>query len=502
MKAIQLVSAQSAMVMHGGAAAQQIMLLILVKNLAFRKHITVHWAGDDHIWHVTEASFLCPAGCDTEKWRAEIRCNAPAHPLPGNLRFALQYVLPDREYWDNNYSRNYLLAQEDVLLGPGIMFAHIDHQPAFSPRETQRTATVAVRGDLQVNRLFLRWTTDGWKTLHQTPFSPQRTAGMPPKRDQLSTLAPNRPSLWNCRIKVRNVFRIDYAIGCETGLGEFWDNNFGSNYSTRRAGVKVLTLNLHCYQESDQEKKFSEIARAINQYDIDIICLQEVGEEWRDGKGNWQSNAARIIQDRLRRYGRSYSLYTDWSHIGFDRYREGSAILSRYKLLKRAAAYVSSSRSIYTIHARKVVMGQVHVPCVGLINVFSVHLSWWENGFAEQFEKLHQWADELASDRLAATLLCGDFNNMTGSEGYMLVTGSGDYEDQFLCAVSPASSSGVSQDSLPARRQRLPEDSRIDFIFARKGSRLQSTAGRILFSGNDSPRVSDHPGYLVEFEPA
>lgn len=501
MKAIQLVYAQSTMAVHKGAAVQEIDILILVRNLAFRKRIAVHWTGEDNIWHVTEASYSCPAGRDTEKWRARIHCCAPAYPLTGNLRFALHYLLPDRQYWDNNCNRNYLLAQNDILLGPGIMLAHIDYQPLLPQKETLHTITVAIHGDLQANRLYIRWTTDGWKTLHQNPLSLQRTAGFQQKRNQISTLCPNRPSLWSCRIKVQNVFRIDYAIGCETGQGKFWDNNFGSNYSARRVGLKVLTLNLHCYQETDQNEKFSEIARVINEHDIDIICLQEVGEEWRDGKGNWQSNAARIIQDLLRRYGRSYSLFTDWSHIGFEHYREGSAILSKYKLLKRAAAYVSSSRNIYTIHARKVVLGQVHVPCVGLINVFSVHLSWWEDGFAEQFEKLRQWADELASDRLAATLLCGDFNSITGSEGYMLVTGSGDYEDQFLCAVSPATIAGGCGDSQPARRQQLTEDSRIDFIFARKGSRLQPTACRILFSGSDSLRVSDHPGYLVEFEP-
>ena len=154
---------------------------------------------------------------------------------------------------------------------------------------------------------------------------------------------PNRydTSIWVSQLKVDDAFRVQYAIACETPTSTIWDNNFGQNYSARRQRLKILTLNLHYYQEENQDAKFSQIARAIDDLDIDIVCLQEVGENWNEGQGDWNSNAARIIRDRLRGH---YHLHTDWSHLGFDRYREGIAVLSKYDFVMNDAGYVSSSQ--------------------------------------------------------------------------------------------------------------------------------------------------------------
>ena len=49
--------------------------------------------------------------------------------------------------------------------------------------------------------------------------------------------------------------------------------------------LRVLILNLHCYQEDNQDHKLSQIARAINDCDVDVVCLQEVAELWNNGHG-------------------------------------------------------------------------------------------------------------------------------------------------------------------------------------------------------------------------
>ncbi len=336
---------------------------------------------------------------------------------------------------------------------------------------------------------------------HQSPCALQKNHTL--DHDRKSLLEKMSTSLWTACIKAPDADTMQYAIGCETANGEIWDNNRGSNYTARSARLKVLTLNLHCYQENDQDEKFNEIVRAIDEVDIDIICLQEVGEDYNDGKGDQQTNAARILRHRLRQCGRFYFLFTDWSHIGFFRYREGSAILNRYQLLKRDAAYVSAATDIHSIHARKVVMGQIDFFGLGLINIFSVHLSWWKDGFWAQFEKLQQWAtDAEKADGVAATLLCGDFNTKAGSQGYMMIADGGKYADQFLQAASPAFFAEVFGNASPERAASLADDDRIDYIFAKKNTKLNPITAKVLFSGQDYRRVSDHLGYLVEFEPS
>jgi maltose 6'-phosphate phosphatase len=229
-----------------------------------------------------------------------------------------------------------------------------------------------------------------------------------------------------------------------------------------------------------------------------VVCLQEVGEPWANGNGDWNFNAAKIIRDRLSQH---YHLHTDWSHIGFDRYREGVAVLSRYGFVTTDAGYVSANQDVHSINSRKVVMVQVNVPYIGLVNVFSAHLSWPSGGFFEQFDRLRAWANNRHNGGVAATFLCGDFNVKAGSEGYQAVVRTCEYDDQYLAATSHDVFEKVFRRRSPHIESHLAKDGRIDFIFMQKRSSLKAVAARELFTNDDYyGRVSDHTGYCVEFE--
>ncbi|MGZ8935564.1 MAG: endonuclease/exonuclease/phosphatase family protein, partial [Methylobacter sp.] len=193
--------------------------------------------------------------------------------------------------------------------------------------------------------------------------------------------------------------------------------------------------------------------------------------------------------------------YTDWAHLGFDRYREGVAILSKYPLSNEESRYVSDSHDPYNIHSRKVVMAQINIPHMGLINVFSAHLSWWEDGFQKQFNRLREWAESRQSAPVKGTLLCGDFNIAAGSSGYNLVVESHQYEDQYLAVNSPIVFEKIFKVNDPYWQHYLADDYRIDFIFMNKSSNLQATSGTVVFTEQDYGRVSDHCGYFMTFEP-
>ena len=135
------------------------------------------------------------------------------------------------------------------------------------------------------------------------------------------------------------------------------------------------------------------------------------------------------------------------------------------------------------------------------MNVFSAHLSWINDGFREQFPRLRQWACEQHNGDTAATFLCGDFNIPAGREGYDLATGDGQFTDQFLLAqLRQRHEAGFGPPPGPHARPD-PADGRIDYLFAHRDNRLEPVAARELFTDTDYGRVSDHTGYLVEFEP-
>ena len=501
MKLIQFLQATNTISRHRQRVQQDLTFALLVENIAYDKLVEVHWAGEDGVWHTLQAEHHASCGADREIWcaRASFIASDDAS-LPGDIEFVLHCRIRGQEVWDNNETRHYFSnADSGVLLHKDVPLLNVDFNPLLAAEQRHYPITVAVRHALPPERVFVHWTTDDWRSTRVTPCFFHRMYW--DKLARSSARNPNRygTSIWTGQIKIDDAFRVQYAIGCETPSGTIWDSNFGANYVTRRRRLKILTLNLHCYQEPDQDAKFSQIARAIDDLDIDVVCLQEVGEPWNNGGGDWNANAAKIIRDRLSQY---YHLHTDWSHIGFDRYREGIAVLSRYGFLAADAGYVSSSQSIKSIDSRKVVMVQVNVPYMGLVNVFSAHLSWPSGGFFEQFERLRSWANEKHGGDIAATFLCGDFNIKAGSDGYQAVVRTREYEDQYLAATSHRVFEKIFRDQSPNVERHLAPDGRIDFIFMQRNSSLHAVAARELFTDNGYyGRVSDHTGYCVEFEP-
>ena len=502
MKIVQLLQATNTISRHKHQFQQDLVFVMLIENVAYHKLVEVHWAGEDGVWHTLRAEYHSSSGTNREVWRAQATFNSSDDAsLPGDVEFALRYCVLGKEYWDNNKSSNYFSnADSGVLLEQSVGLLEVDFNPILQEGQRHCPIMVAVRHCLQPKSVYIHWTTDNWRNTQVTPCFFYRTHW--DKWHRSGARNPNRydTSIWISQIRIDDAFRVQYAIGCDTPHGTIWDNNFGHNYVARRRRLKILTLNLHCYQEENQDAKFSQIAKAIDDLDIDVVCLQEVGERWGYGNGDWGSNAARIIRDQLRQ---RYHLHTDWSHIGFDRYREGIAVLSRYDFLMTEASYVSSSHDIYSINSRKVVTAQFNVPYIGLVNVFSAHLSWPNGGSFDQFDRLRAWANQRHDDHLAATFLCGDFNIKAGSEGYQAVVRTGEYEDQYLAATERSIFENIFRKKSANIDRQLAKDGRIDFIFMQKRSSLQAVAARELFTNDDYyGRVSDHTGYCVEFEPS
>jgi maltose 6'-phosphate phosphatase len=490
MNRIQLRYVANEITRERGLIQQSLSFLILVDNPTFSKQVDVIWADDDEVWHTLPASFHSTSETGQEYWVANANfLLSAASGLPGNIQ-----VL-GKEYWDNNHEQNYhCQSQSCIQKGDQATLLNLGFNHRLMAEQTRVPISVAVNLPLQAKTVSVHWTIDDWK--HAEISYCYQKSKLTLERGGQSLV--EGVQIWKTQLNIADAFRLQYCICCETEDQVCWDNNHGQNFTSSRKPLNVLILNLHCYQEEDQDYKFSVIAKAIDELCVDVVCLQEVAENWNDGQGDWQSNSARIINERL---AVPYHLYTSWSHLGFDRYREGVAILSRLPIDKKEARYVSNSVDPYDIHARKVVMAQITVPNIGLINCFSSHVSWWADGFAEHFENLHTWADSQHRDSVKATLLCGDFNIKAGSRGYELVVNSNDYEDQYLAIQSPTVFERVFHDRRSNWQRYLADDHRIDYIFKKRSSELQVIAARVIFNELEYARVSDHEGYLMTFEP-
>lgn len=494
MQKVQLLYAANATTELDGITAQHLYFLMQVKNLAFSKQIDIFWCGTDGEWHSLPAAFHSMSSEDVECWGASVTLTSSVNdPLPGNIWFALCYRVNGEEHWDNNEGHDYFTpVGASLQCGAFNGILNIGFRPRLE--QGQRRVAVTVHVPSCVLMVSIHWTTDDWKNINLTPcrLGPSLVV------ERGEEIIDKGAQLWETQLEIGSVYRLQYCICYETDEGILWENNGGGNYVATRKPLNVLALNLHCRQEDDQDYKFTQIAKAIDELEVDVVCLQEVAEDWNDAKGNWASNSVRIINDRL---NEPCHIHTDWAHLGFDRYREGVAILSRYPITEYDARFLSKSRDPFSISTRKAVMGRICVPYFGMINVFSVHLSWWTDGFAHQFQNLQDWAEQKQTDEVGGTLLCGDFNNRAGSIGYELIVNSDAYDDEFLSVTSPDIFAKIFRHRRKNWRRYLDGDGRIDYVFRGRSSAFRATGARFIFTPAEYGRVSDHEGLLVTFEP-
>ena len=479
---------------------QKLTFFMLLENIDYHKQIDVLWSGEDEDNQVLAAQFHSMLGHDKEYWMATITFTlTEEQALPGNIKFKLRYQVLNKTYWDDNAGYNYFSAADS-----GIRLTNKQHIQnigflAELPENMQTmSVSVAIDKSIHATKVVIHWTVDNWQTINKTACYFRRNYW----DNTFSSNArnPNQYSIqiWTAHITHKNLAKLQYAISCKNKQQEIiWDNNHGFNYRFPQQQLKLLILNLHCYQEDNQDYKLTKIANTIDELNVDIVCFQEVAENWNNSHGDWQSNSARIINERLKQ---PFYIHHDWSHLGFDKYREGVAIISRYPLSYQESKYVSDSHDKYDIHARRVIKARVDIPNIGFINVFSAHLSWFENGFKQQFQRLRDWANHCKTEEIKATLLCGDFNITAGTEGYGLVINSNEYEDQYLAVNKQGIFDKIFRVHDDHWKDLLADDYRIDYIFMSKDSKLKAISANVIFTDQDYGRVSDHFGYLITFE--
>lgn len=275
--------------------------------------------------------------------------------------------------------------------------------------------------------------------------------------------------------------------------------------------ISVLTLNLHTYQQHacycpfetmhHHEREVHIIADAIKRENIDIICFQEVGEYLHDPisqpYGATDSNMANRIRNRLAYLGLHYEIFQDWSHIGFNRWREGTAILSRFPMRHNHSAYVSYDQRKDNYMSRNVTLSCIDVPWFGLLHIANVHLSWGHHGFFEEYQRLKHLINSRYWLGSRGDLIVGDFNAPAGSEAYRHIVEHEEYVDQFYCMHPQRFFEPSYRGQIDGWRNRPPH--RIDYVFKRRASPLHIYAMDVIFNDCFYPKVSDHFGYVARF---
>ncbi|MEX2785418.1 endonuclease/exonuclease/phosphatase family protein [Streptococcus sp. H49] len=267
--------------------------------------------------------------------------------------------------------------------------------------------------------------------------------------------------------------------------------------------AKYLTLNTHSWLENKALTKLSDLAEHIANENYDLISLQEVNQsleapladkalgyvKLRKSPELRKDNYALQLADCLRAKGKAYYWSWTYNHIGYGKYQEGVAMLSKTPL-KVQDLLISKTADETDYHTRRALIAQTQIDGQELTAV-SLHMSWFGKGFEGEWKKL----ETALLAHSSPLIVMGDFNNPTGTEGYQLVLDSPlRLQDSHVAAQHSAGTHTISAaiDGWEGNRQAL----KVDHIFASPTVCFNSS--QVVLDGRSTPVVSDHFGLTAE----
>lgn len=274
--------------------------------------------------------------------------------------------------------------------------------------------------------------------------------------------------------------------------------------------MRLLTLNVHGRIEEQLDDKMNEIVDFIVRQDIDYIALQEVAQEIDDKvvsdellvASNYiqttkqyfdvpikETNYAIQLVEKLKHKNQKYYWSFAPTHIGFETYDEGVAILSKNPF-EAEPLHLSETLDYSNYHTRFALVAK---DLQRQFLVLSTHHSWWENGFENEWQAIENYIKNSEYTKFA---ILGDFNNEASinGEGYQLMMESDlNIQDSFLEADQTIGEFTV-EDAIDGWDDHH-DQKRIDYQFFNPEATIENH--EVVFDGKKYPVVSDHYGIYV-----
>ena len=212
-----------------------------------------------------------------------------------------------------------------------------------------------------------------------------------------------------------------------------------------------------------------------------------------------EDNYALLLVQALNEMGARYEWTLTETHLGWDRYDECVAILSRLPIRGIKPINMSPGYGYHQVQRRAAQAALIETE-TGTFWCATTHMSWWdfdgEPLFAQEYAHLSQELAECA--RTAPVLLGGDFNSAAhlSDEGYAFVTSSGMIDTRSLAEHTNGENT-VHREI--AGWEGSTDAKRIDFVFADRLLTVNSHA--VVFRDNSPEAISDHSGLLLEIDP-
>lgn len=189
---------------------------VCVKNLSYAKKVTIHYSYDNtNQWKDISAAYLKTNTDGYEVWKFQ----APGD-YSSNFKFCIKYEANGQTYWDNNNGNNYSVGKYDTVLGKSKVCV-LDPWINFGRSESnvlKGSITLANIGNPKVVKV--RYTEDGGVTYKEANANYE------------STSVDKSLDYWGFSIQLNSsTHKVQFSVCYEVNGIEYWDDNFGSNYT-------------------------------------------------------------------------------------------------------------------------------------------------------------------------------------------------------------------------------------------------------------------------------
>lgn len=271
--------------------------------------------------------------------------------------------------------------------------------------------------------------------------------------------------------------------------------------------MKILTLNTHALCEDEATLKRKNTAKWIYEKQPDVILLQEVNQTISKSEVSTPSSflgndilrednyALDLVQDLLE-LGLEYSWTWIPVKIGYGKFEEGLAILTKHTIKNQEAVLLTKTDDFYNWKKRKALGVEIET-----LNqkfwMYTTHMGWFndeEEPFTYQWDVLHQHLKE----KNDLVLIAGDFNapDFLRGQSYDAILEDGWLDTYDLAKFKYGHDTAKGQ--IDGWKDQEITGMRIDYIYANQY--LPVVKHEVVFDGENGPIVSDHFGIYMEVE--
>ncbi|WP_298541742.1 carbohydrate-binding protein [uncultured Aquimarina sp.] len=211
---------------------------VKVANLAYDKSVSIYHQRLDGNWDEIPLSYSQSVNDgQNEIWTVEYTNGGYSIDRIYADEFVVKYEVDGITYWDNNNGTNYamsrsegsLFADQSLQVSADTDFVSLSYFP-YDDKNTFNI-TVDVRNLAPTKEVGVVYSSDGWQTQSYVPLTYRQTWTNGPL---YYIQSPNNFGIerWqgNARLDT-SVNELEYAVVYRVNGNEYWDNNYGKNYT-------------------------------------------------------------------------------------------------------------------------------------------------------------------------------------------------------------------------------------------------------------------------------